>query len=101
MTETSHVTDGIDLLVSPVDFGSSGVTTLVGGTVAAYAKSGAGTVYAANSCVVASATSVSAKWTGGTLPAGKYTVQVYATPSGFAIHTIKDVEIVVKAAAGP
>ena len=100
---TSHVTDGIDLLVSPVTFGTgAGATTMTGATVAAYARNAStGTVYTAASCTVASATSVRAVWTGGALPAGKYSVQVFATPTGYAIQTIADIDVVVLAAAGP
>lgn len=100
---TSHTTDGIDLLVSPVTFAASAAaTTLVGGVVAAYAKNAStGTVYAATTCTVASATSVRAKWAALSLPAGKYDVQVFATPTGYAIQTIASIDVTVLAAAGP
>lgn len=100
---TSHTTDGLDLLVSPVTFGTgAGASTLVGGVVAAYAKNAStGTVYTAASCTVASATSVRATWAPLALPAGKYSVQVYATPTGYAIQTIADIDVTVLAAAGP
>jgi broad specificity polyphosphatase/5'/3'-nucleotidase SurE len=100
---TTHITDGIDLLVSPVTFGAgSGVTTLVGGTVAAYAKnSTTGAKVAATSCTIASATSIRATWAPGLLPVGSHNVQVYATPVAHAIQTVSDTEWTIKEAAGP
>lgn len=100
---TTHVLDGIDWIASPVTFtAASGVTTLIGAVVAAYARhGGTGTSYTANSCVVVTATSVRAIWNPGTLPVGKYDLDIVATPTGFALKTIAAIEVTVLASAGP
>ena len=103
MVYSTKVIDGIDYLASPIVLSAeSGVTTLVGATVAAYARnSSSGTSYPANSCVVASATSIRAVWTPGSLPAGRYEVDIVATPLGYAIKTVASIDVVVSASAGP
>lgn len=100
---TTHVLDGIDYLASPVTFtAGSGVTTLIGAVVTAYARhSGTSTSYTANSCVVVTSTSVRAIWNPGALPVGKYDVHVVATPTGFALKTIASIDVNVLASAGP
>lgn len=101
--QQTYVADGIDLLVSPIAFGSgAGATTLVGGACAAWAKNKiTGAVTAATSAVIVSATSIRAKWAPSLLAAGKYTVHVQATPLGFAVQTVSATEWQIDASAGP
>lgn len=100
---TIHATyeaDGWRPLVSPISFGSSGVTTLIGATITADAVNlTTGAKVAATDVDVASATSVSCVFAPWSLVEGQWSVQVLATPVGFPPVTVMDAKLWVKKSA--
>lgn len=97
-----YTTDGIDLRCTVTFAPDAGASTLTGGAVVGWARNLQTNVsYVANTANVVSATKARARWNPGSLPAGKYLVQVAATPLGYDIQTIFADEIQVLAAAGP
>lgn len=92
--------EGFDWLIDPITFDSAaGATTMVGATVAVAAINAATEVKVAGSAAVVDATSIRATFAGWALPAGRYSVQVEATPSGYAKQIIADCALTVKKSA--
>lgn len=97
-----YTTDGIDIRCKVTFAPDAGASTLTGGTVVGWARNlQTGVTYAANTATATSATRARARWNPGSLPAGKYLIQVAVTPLGYDIQTVFADEIQVLAAAGP
>lgn len=98
-TYTGHEATGIDALVTVTFDALPGATTLSGATVAVNARNAAtGTKYA-GTATVASSTTIRCTFAAWALPAGTYSVQVRATPTGYGAQTVADVTFVVKPSA--
>lgn len=98
-TYTAHEATGIDALVTVTFDTAPGATTLSGATVAVNARNIAtGTKYA-GTATVASATTIRCTFAAWALPAGTYSVQIRATPTGYSAQTVADVVFAVKASA--
>lgn len=102
IVQQTYEADGIDLLISPVEFdAASGVTTLVDGTAAVDAINQVTRVKTAGVATITTATSIRCVIEGWMLAPGNYSVQVRATPLGYAQQTVAEVTFNVKASAGP
>jgi hypothetical protein len=100
-TYTTFEADGIDF-ICPVTFAAlPGATTLTGGTVAVDAINLVTKAKTAGVATIASSTSIRCTIEGWTLAPGNYSVQVRATPAGYAEQTVTDATFNVKASAGP
>ena len=93
MTTITHY-EADDLIISlDVTFDpASGLSSLIGGTVEAVAKSDTGTTIAANSATIESATNIRAAWNQDTLPQGIYAIQIRATVSSIT-QTLADIRL--------
>ena len=105
ITYGTHELDGIDFLVSPITFDNlTGATSMVGGTVGVEAITTRGGLrYTGVATLVNASTGIRCTFAPRALPPGVYSVQVRATPAGYAQQTISDTVWVVKtsAKAGP
>jgi hypothetical protein len=98
-TYTAHEATGIDALVTVTFDALPGATTLSGATVAVNARNTVtGTKYV-GTATVTSGTTIRCTFAAWALPAGTYSVQVRATPSGYSAQTVADATFVVKTSA--
>lgn len=104
MTDTinSYELDGAPFTVK-VDFpAGSPVTSLIGGTAVALARSDpSGVVVAADSCTITATDTVAIQFGSDDLPEGVYTVQVRVTMPGLAPRTVKELVLTMKRSIRP
>ena len=87
MSYTAYTSEPLDFAVA-VTFDAGGPSTLVGGTVRADALNLDTGARASGVATIQGAASIRATFAAGALPAGRYEVQVIATPSGAAAQVV-------------
>lgn len=86
--EADDLVISLDVTFDP----ASGLSSLIGGTVEAVAKSDAGTTVTANSATIETATNIKAAWNQDTLAQGIWTIQIRATVSSIT-QTLADIRL--------
>ena len=96
---TVFESEGFDSLTTVAFDNLTGATTLIGAAVAVDALNVATGIKTVGVATVASATTIRATFAVWLLSAGRYSVQVRATPSGYAQQVVADCALTVVAAA--